>query len=176
MTTPRRGSQRPDDVPNAGTYANSGQWDGYQVERREILEHLADHGVTDTIVLSGDMHWFAAGDGYVDTDDPGSPRVYAGFVGGSVTSAAAERFPFPAGTSATQAILPLVRAANEQLIRFFDVDRHGHGELRIAPDAVDVDFVSPTTIAEPDAPVEVIASFRQPAGGAPMEVTKGAQW
>ena len=64
----------------------------------------------------------------------------------------------------TPAILPVVRAANEQLIRFFDVDRHGHGELRLTPVGVDVDFVSPTTVAEPNSPVEVLASFRLDAG------------
>lgn len=169
-------TRTPEDVPNGGLYVNGGQWDGYQVERREILQHLVDNDVTDTIVISGDMHWFAAGDGQLDVDDPASPRVYAEFVGGSVTSAAAERFPLPSGGAVTPAILGLVRAANSQLIRFFDVDRHGHGELRLGADAVDVDFVSPTTIAAPDAPVEVLASFRLAAGGAPMEVTRGAQW
>jgi alkaline phosphatase D len=166
----------PDDVPNGGLYVNGGQWDGYQVERREILQHLVDHGVEDTVVLSGDMHWFAAGDGQLDTDDPASPRVYAEFVGGSVTSAAAERFPLPSGGKVTPIILGVVRAANSQLIRFFDVDRHGHGELRLAREGVDVDFVSPTTITAPGAPVEVLASFRLDAGNAPMQVTKGAQW
>ena len=40
----------------------------------------------------------------------------------------------------------------------------------------EVDFVSPTTITEPDAPVEVLASFRVDVGGTPMDVTRGAQW
>lgn len=166
----------PDRPLNAGSYINVSQWDGYQAERRELLEHLNDHGITDTIVLSGDMHWFAAGDGQLDIDDPDSPRVYSEFVGGSVTSAAGERFRGPDGKPVTPGILDVVRAANSQTIRFFDVDRHGHGELNITPEQVDVDFVSPTTITEPGAKVEVLASFQIPAGGANMKVTHGAQW
>ena len=172
-------ASRPDDPdrpPNAGSYINVSQWDGYQAERRELLEHLADRGITDTIVLSGDMHWFAAGDGQVDVDDPDSPRVYSEFVGGSVTSAAGERFQGPDGGPVTPGILPVVRAANAQTIRFFDVDRHGHGEVRLTRTRAEVDFLSPTTITEPDAPVEVLASFRVDAGGTPMDVTRGAQW
>lgn len=76
----------------------------------------------------------------------------------------------------TPGILPVVRAANAQTIRFFDVDRHGHGEVRLTRTRAEVDFVSPTTITEPDAPVEVLASFRVDAGGTPMDVTRGAQW
>lgn len=169
-------AQDPDRTPNAGKYINVSQWDGYQAERRELLEHLHDHDITDTIIVSGDMHWFAAGDGQIDVDDPNSPRVYSEFVGGSVTSAAGEKFRGPDGAPVTPGILPVVRQANSQAIRFFDVDRHGHGELRLRTDHVDVDFVSPTTITEPDAKVEILASFRIPAGGADMEVTHGAQW
>jgi alkaline phosphatase D len=169
-------AQDPDRPLNAGKYINVSQWDGYQAERRELLQHLHDHGITDTIVVSGDMHWFAAGDGQLDVDDPSSPRVYSEFVGGSVTSAAGEKFRGPDGGPVTPGILPVVRQANSQAIRFFDVDRHGHGELRLRTDRVDVDFVSPTTIVEPDAKVEILASFRIPAGGTDMEVTRGAQW
>ena len=165
----------PDRPLNAGVYINGSQWDGYQAERREILTHLRDHKVTGTIVLSGDMHWFAAGDGQLDVDDPASPYLYSEFVGGSITSAAGEKFASNGGL-VTPGILPVVRAANEQLIRFFDVDRHGYGAVRMSPKAAEIDFVSPTTITKPNAPVEVLASFRIPHGGSGMKVTKGAQW
>ena len=160
---------------NAGIYINGTQWDGFQAERDEIVSHLHDRGVENTIVLSGDMHWFAAGDGQVDTDDPASPYVYSEFVGGSVTSAAGERFSSNGGL-VTPGILPVVRAANRQLIRFFDVDRHGYGALNISKATTTVDFVSPVSIKEPNADVEVLASFEIPAGGTGMKVTKGAQF
>ena len=169
-------AEDPDRPLNAGSYINVSQWDGYQAERHELLEHLSDHDITDTIILSGDMHWFAAGDGQVDIDDPDSRRVYSEFVGGSVTSAAGERFQGADGAPVTPGILATVRAANEQTIRYFDVDRHGHGQLRITAGQVDVDFVSPKTIKEPGAPVEVLASFQITAGGSNMKVTHGAQW
>ena len=55
----------PDRAQNAGVYINGTQWDGFQTERNELVSHLHDNKITNTIVLSGDMHWFAAGDGPV---------------------------------------------------------------------------------------------------------------
>jgi alkaline phosphatase D len=42
--------------PADGVAFNGDQWDGYQAERREVIEHLADHGVTAALFLTGDIH------------------------------------------------------------------------------------------------------------------------
>ncbi|MEZ5238984.1 MAG: alkaline phosphatase D family protein [Microthrixaceae bacterium] len=88
----------PDLPRNAGVYLNGTQWDGYQAERRAVLSALVDRGITDNVVLTGDIHSWWAGGVPLDIDDPDTPTVAAEFVGGSVTSPSFEqmlgaRFP-----------------------------------------------------------------------------------
>ena len=64
--------------------SNKDQWDGYGVERREILEHVASRGVRDVAFLTGDIHTFFAGE--VGTDGRGPESVATEFVGGSISS------------------------------------------------------------------------------------------
>ena len=63
---------------------NKDQWDGYGVERREILEHVASRGIKDVAFLTGDIHTFFAGE--VGTDGRGPESVATEFVGGSISS------------------------------------------------------------------------------------------
>ena len=68
----------------AGAPINKDQWDGYGLERREILQHLVDKGINDVTFITGDIHTFFAGD--VGIDGRGPESVATEFVGGSVTS------------------------------------------------------------------------------------------
>src|SRR5690606_21284757 len=43
-------------LPPEGLAYNVDQWDGYTRDRREVLSHLADRGVTNTVFLTGDIH------------------------------------------------------------------------------------------------------------------------
>ena len=43
-------------LPEDGAPYNVDQWDGYTADRREVFRHLADHGVKDTVFLTGDIH------------------------------------------------------------------------------------------------------------------------
>jgi alkaline phosphatase D len=67
-----------------GAPINKDQWDGYGMERRDILQHVADRGVKDVAFLTGDIHTFFAGD--VGIDGRGPESVATEFVGGSITS------------------------------------------------------------------------------------------
>ena len=60
------------------------QWDGYGVERRELLEHIRACGIQNVGFLTGDIHTFFAGD--VGVDGRGPESVATEFVGGSITS------------------------------------------------------------------------------------------
>jgi putative cell wall-binding protein len=42
--------------PRDGAGYNSDQWDGYRAARDEILRHLADNGIDNTVFLTGDIH------------------------------------------------------------------------------------------------------------------------
>ena len=64
---------------------NYDQWDGYPAERREILDHVAAEGMTNLVVVTGDIH--AAGVGDLTTGTAETRTVVATeLVGTSVSS------------------------------------------------------------------------------------------
>lgn len=58
---------------NGGQYLNGDQWDGYQAERSAVFAHLADKGIDNVVVLTGDIHTSWAMD---LTPDPNNPVAY----------------------------------------------------------------------------------------------------
>ncbi len=71
---------------NAGLYLTDDPWDGYQWERRAVLEHIRDAAIGNVSLLTGDIHMFWTAGLQPDYDDPGSPVVANEFVGGALTS------------------------------------------------------------------------------------------
>jgi len=75
---------------------NTDSWDGYGADRREILGHIAAHGIEDVSFVTGDIHTFFAGDvsasGRRTLRDPelpdpvNGPVIATEFVGSSITS------------------------------------------------------------------------------------------
>ncbi len=43
-------------LPEDGAPYNVDQWDGYTADRHEVFAFLADHGIKDTVFLTGDIH------------------------------------------------------------------------------------------------------------------------
>lgn len=41
---------------------NADQWDGYNAERKALMQHLRDHGIRNVVALTGDIHAFFAGE------------------------------------------------------------------------------------------------------------------
>ncbi len=41
---------------------NADQWDGYNAERKALMQHLQDHGIRNVMALTGDIHAFFAGE------------------------------------------------------------------------------------------------------------------
>jgi alkaline phosphatase D len=74
-------------LPPDGVPYNYDQWDGYTADRRELLTHLHDRRVQDTVFLTGDIHSTWACDVPVDAGTyPASPSVATELVCTSVTS------------------------------------------------------------------------------------------
>lgn len=68
-----------------GSGPDPDQWDGYPVERATLLGHMRDHGMTNVVVLSGDVHVALVIELHEDPvqgDDP----VAVEFVASSLTS------------------------------------------------------------------------------------------
>ena len=73
----------PAKLPN-GAFAQFDQWQGYPVEREQLLGYIQANGIKDVVFVTGDIHTFIAGD--VRTARRAGPSVAVEFVGGSITS------------------------------------------------------------------------------------------
>lgn len=149
--------------------SNKDQWDGYGVERRELMEHVASRGIQDVAFLTGDIHTFFAGE--VGTDGRGPESVATEFVGGSISS-----LGIPESVTSVTGIPPDVvfqvtqnfRAANPHL-KYDDQKRRGYGVVEARSDELRVQFraveaLSRSTVAED------LARFRVARGTPRVEV------
>ncbi len=158
------------DITHPGSYLNFTQWDGYQAERDAILRALDERGDRNAVVLSGDSHLFSVSGVALDFDDPDAEPVLVELNGSSITSANADERGLPE-SDLTE---PGFKEANPQLL-LFDSERHGLAVIELRRDGADAELRSPTSIEDPEAPVEVLASFRIEAGTARAERTGGTR-
>ena len=62
------------------------QWPGYAAERQKLLEHIRDHKVSNTVVLTGDIHSNWANELRIDDRKDDRPTLATEFVTTSLTS------------------------------------------------------------------------------------------
>jgi phosphodiesterase/alkaline phosphatase D-like protein len=108
-------------------------WGGYAVERREIAERIAERGITNLVMLSGDAHMLAIDDGtnngYAGAGKPGFPVLQAAALdrGGSVKGG-----PYSEGTFPGRGQYALMRVDDDGGDRIrvrWSGRRYGVGEL-----------------------------------------------
>ncbi|QXC60012.1 alkaline phosphatase D family protein [Aquihabitans sp. G128] len=155
---------------NAGRYVNLIGWDGYQAERRELVDHLVDAGVDDVLAIAGDAHFWTTSELPQDWDDPASIPVLAEFAGSSVTSANAGEEP---GLPGNDLIRPVVAKANPYHLRYIEVTTHGYGLIDLTSSGASVSYISPESITVPDAPSAVLARFEVDRGSAVVRQVEG---
>ena len=141
---------------------NQDGWDGYQAERREILEHAVDKGVKDLAVITGDTHQFKCGQ-VTTTGRTGGTPVGVEFVGGSVTSRCVEQLE-QGGELANREML----AANPHW-RFVNFQRRGHAVADVSAEELKVRFRSVRDVTDPGTEIETLASFRVARGTPDVE-------
>jgi alkaline phosphatase D len=149
-----------DIAPGVPLYVD--QWDGYQAEREEILQHVVSHGIRNLTALTGDIHTFFAGELKSSDGTPGGVE----FCGGSISSPGFDE-------RVTAARLPAFEAnllAQNPHITYADTSRRGYMLVTAAHDALSVEFRSPATTLAPAGPVTTLARFTVPSGS--HEVTK----
>jgi alkaline phosphatase D len=140
---------------------NVDAWDGYQIARDRLTAHLAGKKLSNTVVLTGDIHSSWAADLKADFTDANSPIVGAEFVCSGVTSVFGDAF------------VPLVAAtlpANPH-IHFFDGLFRGYARCTVTPGSWRTDFRAVSrvpsavfTVPSADIPLFDLASFRLAAG------------
>jgi len=117
------------------TYLGFDSWQGYHVEREELLAHIQSKGIKDVVFVTGDIHTFVAGD--VRTQDSTGQTVALEFVGGSVTSRGLGESDLDLGNGVTikgndqnpntpPAVIDGLKALNPW-VDAADFDHHGYG-------------------------------------------------
>jgi alkaline phosphatase D len=108
-------------IDSDGTGPDYDQWDGYPVERREVLERIAALEPANVVVLSGDVHVGLAAE---LAEDPSQPPVAVEFVNTSLTS---QNLDDKMGWAPRTASLPIEAALLEGMAHFRHVDLDSHG-------------------------------------------------
>ncbi|MEX0666470.1 MAG: alkaline phosphatase D family protein [Acidimicrobiia bacterium] len=129
------------------------QWDGYPAERELLLDHIADNGMDNVVVLSGDVHVSLVLELHHNKDEPVAPE----FVTPSLTSQNLDdKMKWPRHSGDSEAIA--VRA--QELLpdwQWADLDSHGYVVVDVVPDQIRVEFWHLDTVLE-RTPNEELAS------------------
>jgi alkaline phosphatase D len=125
-------------------------WDGWPGQRARILQHIADAGVSNPVVITGDWHSTFVHDLKVDFDEPDSPTVATEFVGTSVSS----NGDFEVYGPYYGPMVPF-----NPNIKFFDGDRRGYVLCKLDHDEWRTDLRMVPTVSRRNAPVATFASF-----------------
>jgi phosphodiesterase/alkaline phosphatase D-like protein len=159
-----------DSVPK--TPIGKDSWDGYGLERRELMTHIAARGINDVSFLTGDIHTFFAGE--VGLDGRGPERHATEFVGGSITSLGipetleATTGAPPAGRDALALVGRNLLVTNPHL-RYLDEKNRGYGIVEATQQELRVQFKAVDAMQRSSA-ARTIGSFRVPSGSPRVEV------
>jgi alkaline phosphatase D len=151
-------------LPPEGVPYNVDQWDGYTADRRELFEHLADHGVHDTVFLTGDIHSTWACDLPLDAGTyPASRSVGVELVGTSVTSDNVDDILRTPPRTTSVSVEQAIRASNRH-VRHVELDSHGFSVLDVTPERVQMDWYYLTDRTSRSSGAALATSYAVAAG------------
>ncbi|MFD1831981.1 alkaline phosphatase D family protein [Streptomyces desertarenae] len=156
-------------VPREGLAVNADQWDGYTDDRRELLTHLRDRGIGNTVFLTGDIHMAFANDVPVRAATyPLQKPVATEFVVASVTSDNLDDFLKVPPHTVSSVAEAAVRAANRHT-RWVDMDSHGYGVLDVTAERTQMDYYALSDKTDPQAASHHVRSYRTVSGAQRLE-------
>ncbi|MFJ4712287.1 alkaline phosphatase D family protein [Streptomyces sp. NPDC088785] len=127
-------------LPEEGLAVNVDQWDGYTHDRKELISHLRERGIEDTVFLTGDIHMAWANDVPVTAGTyPLSPSAATEFVVTSVTSDNLDDTLHVAPGTVSTVAETAVKAANRH-VKWVDMDAHGYGVLDVTAERAQMDY------------------------------------
>ncbi|MEV6668590.1 alkaline phosphatase D family protein [Streptomyces sp. NPDC051162] len=151
-------------LPAGGIAVNTDQWDGYTHDRRELLDHLSDHAVRNTVFLTGDIHMAWANDVPKQAATyPLSASLATEFV---VTSVTADNFDETLHVLPHTVSLPAagaIKAANRH-VKWVDMDSHGYGVLDVTAERAQMDYYVLSDKRKRDATTSWTRSYRTLSG------------
>ncbi|MFE0631076.1 alkaline phosphatase D family protein [Streptomyces sp. NPDC058864] len=151
-------------LPAEGLAVNVDQWDGYTDDRRELLAHLRDNGIRNTVFLTGDIHMAWANDVPVKAATyPLSASAATEFVVTSVTSDNLDDILKVAPGTVSTVAEAAVKAANRH-VKWLDMDSHGYGVLDITGERAQMDYYALSDRTDPNASSTWERSYRTLSG------------
>ena len=155
--------------PGEGVPLNLDQWDGYTADRRELIEHLDTHGITDTVFLTGDIHSAWANDLPLDTGTyPATKSVAVEMVCTSVTSSNIDEQTGAPPRTATLAIEATIQANNRH-VKYLNFDDHGYSVLDVTRERAQMDYFVLADKTRRDSAAHRTASWLTRAGTQQVE-------
>ncbi|MFD9906446.1 alkaline phosphatase D family protein [Streptomyces sp. NPDC059063] len=156
-------------LPKEGLAVNTDQWDGYTHDRKELIGHLRDKGVRNTVFLTGDIHMAWANDVPVTAATyPSSPSAATEFVVTSVTSDNVDDFLKVPPHTLSLAGVAAVKAANRH-VKWLDMDSHGYGVLDVTAERSQMDYYVISDREDPKATSSWARSYRTLSGTQKVE-------
>jgi alkaline phosphatase D len=141
-------------------YVNLDAWDGYPRERTELLQFIADQGILNVVVCSGDFHNCYAGVLRPEFRDTASPAVAVEFVGASVSSFGAAEI---VGRDLTMLGRKLVPPINPH-IAYLDLKHHVYAKVIVTPARMEVRYLAVETVSQPTSRAFLLQRFVAPDG------------
>ncbi|GGP41718.1 alkaline phosphatase D family protein [Streptomyces melanogenes] len=147
-------------LPKEGIAINVDQWDGYTDDRRELLGHLVDNGIKNTVFLTGDIHMAWANDVPVKAGTyPLSKSAGTEFVVTSVTSDNLDEMLHVAPHTVSLVAAAAIKAANRH-VKWVDMDSHGYGVLDVDAQRSQMDYYVVSDKRKQDATSSWTRSYR----------------
>ncbi|MFF0220023.1 alkaline phosphatase D family protein [Streptomyces vinaceus] len=156
-------------LPGGGLAVNVDQWDGYTSDREELLGHIKDRGIKNTVFLTGDIHMGWANEVPLDMATyPTSGTAATEFVVTSVTSDNLDETLRVAPDTVSLVAEAAVKAANWH-VKWVDMDDHGYGVLDVTAERAQMDYYVLSDMRRPDATASWSCSFRTLNGSQKVE-------
>ncbi|MDD9381753.1 alkaline phosphatase D family protein [Streptomyces sp. ZAF1911] len=156
-------------LPAGGLAINVDQWDGYTDDRRELLGHLTDRSVRNTVFLTGDIHMAWANDVPVTAATyPWSRSAGVEFVVTSVTSDNIDDLLHVPADTVSLVAETAIKAANRH-VKWLDMDAHGYGVLDVTAERSQMDYYVVSDKRRQDATAAWARSYRTLTGTQKVE-------
>ncbi|MDQ1011359.1 alkaline phosphatase D [Streptomyces sp. V4I23] len=156
-------------LPQEGLAVNVDQWDGYTDDRKELLAHLTQHSIRNTVFLTGDIHMAWANDVPVRAATyPLSASAATEFVVTSVTSDNLDDILHVAPGTVSLVAQAAIRAANRH-VKWVDMDAHGYGVLDVTAERTQMDYYTISDRTNRDATSSWSRSYRTLSGTQKVE-------
>lgn len=156
-------------IPKEGLAINTDQWDGYTDDRRELLSHLSDRGIDNTVFLTGDIHMAWANEVPLQAATyPADQPVATEFVVTSVTSDNVDDFLHVAPHTISMAGVAALKAANRH-VKWLDMDSHGYSVLDVNAERTQMDYFGISDKTDPQATSAHLRSYRTRSGSQQIE-------